>query len=202
MSKKSKKELIVEKAKDSFSRYGYELTTVEAIARECNITKPAVYYHFKDKAALYKAVVCPEFTALAEKIEEHTKKGIPTQRLENYIQTFGAFLVQNPTFSAIFAREIANGSATLPDDCTEQLSRTIRQLISILHTGEKEKVFQVESPFLIQMMIVTPLISCQTTKPLREKIAKFAHNEIIPLEPHFENIVDSLSQKIIKGLLC
>jgi len=101
----SKKELIIEHARTSFSKHGYELTTLEAVAKECSITKPAIYYHFKDKSALYKAVVCPEFTAIAENIESNTQAGIPLERLKSYIETFGEFLISHPDFSAILKRE-------------------------------------------------------------------------------------------------
>ena len=202
MAKVSKKELIIEHSRESFSKLGYELTSLESVAKECGITKPAIYYHFKDKAALYKAVVCPEFTALAQQIEDLTQTGSAIQRLQSYIHTFGHFLVSNPNFSAIFAREIANGAANLPDACIEQLSRTIKQLANILDTGVTEGVFEKEPPFLVQMMIVTPLISCRTTKPLRQRVASFTQNRETPLEPQFDNIIESLSKKIIKGLQC
>lgn len=198
----SKKDLIVASAREHFSKYGYELSTLENIAKECGITKPAIYYHFKDKAALYKAVVCPEFTSLAEKIEQYAQEGTPIERLERYITTFGEFLISNPTFSAIFARELANGSINMPDDCIEKLSRTIKQLVLILQKGEQEGVLQPTTPFLVQMMIVTPLISYQTTKPLRAKITQFAQDEHMSLEPNFSNIIETLSEKIIKGLQC
>ena len=201
MSKKSKKDLIIEHARASFSKHGYELTTLEAIAKECSITKPAIYYHFKDKASLYKAVICPEFTAIAQEIGDNTQKGTAKERLESYIKTFGEFLISHPDFNAIFAREIANGAITIPDDCIEQLSQTIEQLISILDAGEKEGVFQKETPFLIQMMIVTTLTSYNTTQPLRERISKAIESKS-KQEPNFQNIIKSLSEKIIKGLIC
>ncbi len=202
MAKVSKKELIIEHSRKSFSQLGYELTSLESVAKECGITKSAIYYHFKDKAALYKAVVCPEFTSLAQRIEAFPQTGSAVERLKAYIHTFGEFLISNPNFSAIFAREIANGSANLPDECIEQLSRTIKQLANILDTGVTEGVFEHDSPFLIQMMIVTPLISCRTTEPLRERVSKFTQNTKTPLVPKFENIIESLSKKIIKGLQC
>ena len=201
MTKVSKKELIIEYSRKSFSKLGYELTSLESIAKECDITKPAIYYHFKDKLALYKAVICPEFTIIAQYIEENTQAGTAVQRLENYIKTFGEFLISHPDFNAIFAREIANGAITIPDECIEQLSRTIIQLISILEAGESEGVFQKETPFLIQMMIVTTLTSYNTAKPLRGRISQALENRS-KQEPNFHNIIDSLSQKIIKGLLC
>ncbi len=201
MSKVSKKELIIEHARSSFSQYGYELTTLESVAKACSITKPAIYYHFKDKATLYRAVICPEFTAIAKLIEDNTHAGLAVQRLESYIKTFGEFLISHPDFNAIFAREIANGAITIPDECIEQLSRTIKQLISILDAGEKEEVFQKETPFLIQMMIVATLTSYNTASPLRKRIAQAIENKS-KQEPDFQNIIESLSQKIVKGLLC
>ena len=202
MSKVSKKELIIQHSRKSFSQNGYELTTLESVAKKCGITKPAIYYHYKDKATLYKAVVCPEFRAVAQKIEENTKEGFPVERLQSYIKTFGEFLISNPDFSAIFAREIANGSSAMPDECIEQLSRTIKQLILILKDGEDSDIFTKEPPFLIQMMIVTTLSSYNTSQPLRQRISKVIQYDTTLVEPNFNNIIDSLSKKIIKGLLC
>ncbi|SFV75304.1 Transcriptional regulator, TetR family [hydrothermal vent metagenome] len=199
--KLSKKELIIKHARASFSKYGYELTTLDAIAKECLITKPAIYYHFKDKATLYKAVVCPEFTAIATKIEQNTQQGTPLERIQSYVETFGEFLINHPDFSAIFAREIANGAVTIPNDCIKQLSRTLKQLINILDDGEKEGIFQKEEPFLIQMMIVTTLTSYNTSKPLRERIAHVIDTQNAQ-EPNFQNIIKSLYEKIKKGLIC
>ncbi|MCK9473756.1 TetR/AcrR family transcriptional regulator [Sulfurimonas sp.] len=202
MAKKSKKELILITAIENFSKFGYENTNLDVIAKECNITKPAIYYHFKDKAALYEAVVYSEFLKLVQTIEKNTLKGDAKERLHNYIETFGSFLISNPTFSSIFAREIASGAATLPDKCTTIISRTLSRLILILEQGAEEKVFEKENPFIIQMMIVSTLTSYNTTKPLRERIFSVLEDKSKLPEVEFENIVESLSKKIIKGLLC
>ncbi len=202
MAKPSKKELILTKAKEHFAHYGYEQTSLESVATVCEITKPAIYYHFKDKLDLYKAVICPEFSAIAEHIEEQTTQGDATQRIESYIRTFGSFLVTNPEFSAIFAREMASGGASMPDACIKQLSRTLVQLISILKAGEREGTFEKTHPFLIQMMIVTTLTSYNTTNPIREKIAQIIDESDAKPEPHFHTIIEDLSHKIIKGLRC
>ena len=202
MSKVSKKDFILVAAIEHFSKFGYELTTLENIAKECNITKPAIYYHFKDKSALYEAVVCSQFLELALLIEKKTKDGDAECRLGSYIHTFGNFLISNPTFSSIFAREIANGAKTLPAKCSKFLSRTLTVLMQILEDGEKEGVFERENPFMIQMMIVTPLTSYNTTKPLREKILSVLDDRTKLPEINFENVIDNLSKKIIKGLRC
>jgi len=47
----SRREL-VSIAIDCFSRYGYQGTSIDRIARAAGVTKGALYYHFKDKEAL------------------------------------------------------------------------------------------------------------------------------------------------------
>ena len=201
MAKVSKKDIIVQKALKYFSLYGYENTNLELIAKDCDITKPAIYYHFKDKAALYKESICVLFLEIATQIEKNCADGSAEEKLQNYIKTFGDFLISNPDFNAIFAREIANGAKTLPLECTKSLSRTLFKLKEILEDGFKEKVFEIENPFMIQMMIVSTLTSYNTSKPLRENVAEVIGTTHAP-EPNFKNVVESLSKTIIKGLRC
>jgi AcrR family transcriptional regulator len=102
----SKKETILEVAGDAFARLGYDRTTLEEIARECGITKPAIYYHFRDKASLYEAILCRRFDDLHARIREETDPAEPREALIAYIRIFGGFLMENPVFSSIFAREL------------------------------------------------------------------------------------------------
>jgi len=201
MAKVSKKTIIIQKALKYFSEYGYESTNLELIAKDCDITKPAIYYHFKDKAALYKESICSLFLEIATQIEKNCADGDAVEKLQNYIKTFGDFLISHPDFNAIFAREIANGAKTLPLECTKSLSRTLFKLKEILEDGFKEKVFEIENPFMIQMMIVSTLTSYNTSKPLRENVAEVIGTTHAP-EPNFKNVVESLSKTIIKGLRC
>lgn len=43
-------------ALDCFMEYGYNLTSLNMVALRANYTRGAVYWHFKDKAALFRAV--------------------------------------------------------------------------------------------------------------------------------------------------
>ena len=202
MSNVSKKDTIIAVAMKYFSLYGYESTSLESIAQECTITKPAIYYHFKDKASLYQAVICPKFQTLAEKILANTTEGFAQEKLHNYIKSFGDFLITHPTFNAVFAREMANGANTLPSTCSHALSLTLTRLMEILQEGERQGVFEKENPFMIQLMIVATLTSYNTTKPLRKMVVSLLQETHELPNPSFENVIDSLSRKIIKGLQC
>jgi len=193
---------IMEVAAEHFSQYGYDATHLEAIARECGISKPAIYYHFKDKAALYEAVLLKRFAALAHIIDSATNHKDPIENLKIYINTFGNYLVETPCFSAIFAREIANGAKSMPESCVVELSRTLQCLASILEKGKKEGIFHCENPFMIQMMIVTTLTSYITTEELRERVSTALSGSDKTIDPKIEDVIDNLSTKIIKALTC
>ena len=67
--RESKKEKILDVAAKHFSLYGFGAASLEEIAAEVGVTKPAIYYHFKDKAALYEAVLLQRLGRLADALE-------------------------------------------------------------------------------------------------------------------------------------
>ncbi|HYC53930.1 MAG TPA: TetR/AcrR family transcriptional regulator [Candidatus Binatia bacterium] len=48
---------LTETAIDCFSRYGYQGTSIDRIAKDAGVTKGAIYYHFRDKDDLLAAAV-------------------------------------------------------------------------------------------------------------------------------------------------
>ncbi len=203
MNKKlSKKDMITDIAGEYFSKYGYEATSLEAIAKACDISKPAIYYHFKDKAALYEAVLLKRFSELSRIIEQNTILENPEENLTVYIQTFGNYLIEAPCFSAIFAREIANDAKSMPESCVIELSKTLKRLASILESGKKKGIFECENPFMIQMMVVNTLTSSITTKTLRKRVFNVLGESNKAIDPNIEDVIENLSKKIIKALTC
>lgn len=66
---------ILAAAEDHFMRLGFELTSMDAVAKAANVSKLTIYSHFADKDALFKAVIkrkCEtytmqhDFTAMAD----------------------------------------------------------------------------------------------------------------------------------------
>jgi len=197
MSKTSKKELILKTAKKHFAKYGYELTNLDKIAKDCNITKPAIYYYFKDKANLYEAVLISEFELLAKEIVKSLEENTPQKQLKSYIEIFGNFLVKNEDFSALFARELANEGANISDKALEILTTTILTLSKILESNDYS--FKDVNPFMIQLMIVSTLTNFNTTKDFRKRVSKIINKHQQKVD--FADIVSKLSDTILKGLL-
>jgi len=53
----ARKQQIIDKATESFSRFGYESTTIAGLAKSCDITEPALYRYFSSKEELFSEVL-------------------------------------------------------------------------------------------------------------------------------------------------
>ncbi len=199
MTKISKKELILNISAKHFAKYGYDGTVLDNIAKECNLTKPAIYYHFKNKNILYKEIICTFFTKLQKQIYSKTENKKPIDALESYVKIFGEFFLKEPEFSSIFAKELSFESPTVKD-CAFKLESILKRLYKILDDGYRDGVFEKQNPFLIQLMIVSTLTNYHTTKSLREYISQKSPNLL--LESRLEDITEALTKNILKAVKC
>ena len=65
---KNTKGNILDVARNLFAEYTYLCVSMDDIANKLNITKPALYYHFKGKKELYKEILGRVFKELETEI--------------------------------------------------------------------------------------------------------------------------------------
>jgi len=90
----------------------------------------------------------------------------------------------------------------MPESCVVELSKTLQRLAFVLEKGRRENIFECENPFMIQMMIVTTLTSYITTRELRKRVSVVLTESNETIDPNIEDVMENLSKKIIKALLC
>ncbi len=64
------RDIIVQKARTLFVEKGYQAVSMRGLAKELACSHGAIYYHFKNKAELFYAIVDEGFAALNQRIEE------------------------------------------------------------------------------------------------------------------------------------
>lgn len=64
----SKKLAIKNQAKKLFMHFGYSKTSMDDIAAACSVSKPAVYYYYENKQALFHEIVLEETRSLLDSI--------------------------------------------------------------------------------------------------------------------------------------
>jgi AcrR family transcriptional regulator len=81
-------ELVLQKAKKLFQRYGLKKTTMEEIAKAAGKGKSTLYYYFKSKDEIFEAVVKQETEQLHKELKELTNQANDVQtRLKLYCIT-------------------------------------------------------------------------------------------------------------------
>ena len=73
---KSKKEQVIEAARELFSHYGYRKVSMDEIAKKSGVTKRTIYTYFKDKNDLIKYFLYDELRKMKELSNAIDKKDI------------------------------------------------------------------------------------------------------------------------------
>ena len=192
----NKKEEILKIASREFAKYGYNGVSMDTIAKKAEISKAAIYYHFKSKSALFEEVIMPKIEKLINEIYSFENED-PKKELKHYINSYAKIFRKYPCFASILAHEFVDGGRDLSDEIIKNLSKIFKKLITILKRGQEKNIFEINNPFSVQLMIVSSLIMHQTTKPLRKRISKYIE---IELNPAIEDIANAIYQKILKAI--
>ena len=91
---------ILETAQRLFGEIGYEATSIQMIADEMNLTKAAVYYHFRAKADIQHALMLPGKQRIMALLDEAEAIRGRRARIEHIAAGFADYLVQNRHYAA------------------------------------------------------------------------------------------------------
>ena len=76
------RDAVFDSAATLFAKSGFDGVSVEDIARDAGVNKAMIYYHFADKLALYRAIVCEMLDAAGARVSS-----IVTQPLSSKVAT-------------------------------------------------------------------------------------------------------------------
>src|SRR5215475_2047652 len=87
---------ILRAALKSFADYGYAATSVQHIVDAAKVSKPALYYYFKDKADLFQALVDEAHDERYRYMQEAAERGgTIAQKLEEIVAATFEFSLRN-----------------------------------------------------------------------------------------------------------
>jgi AcrR family transcriptional regulator len=123
-----------------FANSGYAATSVQDIVDDAKLSKPALYYHFKDKAGLFQALVHEahdeRYRLLRAAAESHT--GIGAQ-LEAALAALFAYFRENRDLMRISFASMFAAPGEMPEDvdCTEKCERNFEFVHSLIKQAQK-----------------------------------------------------------------
>jgi AcrR family transcriptional regulator len=153
-----------------FAARGFDGAKVDRIAARARLNKAMLYYHFHDKAALYRAVLAGVFDALAAEVEAARQGATtPAAQLQAFIRTVATLAVRQPQFPAIWLRELAEGGRHLDASTVGRMKDIVGTLAALLAWGVERGEFRPANPFVTQLSIVGPLVMFAASAPLRAR---------------------------------
>jgi len=160
---------ILEIAKQEFSKKGYASTTLEDIAQQVGITKPAIYYYFRNKKDLYNQLFLTYFGGFQQELTGNWEVDL-TKYISIVVEWF-----KDRELARLFSMELSSGMLNLEDGVLGQIAKIMDRLVYILDG-------QGVNPFYIQTLIVSSVVTYYNTLEIRSKIAQLNTT----LDPNFD----------------
>ena len=131
---------LLQAALTRFAEHGYAATSVQQIVDAAQVSKPALYYYFDDKAGLFQALVNHAHDERYRLMREAADRfpGVP-EKLEAIIASIFAFSVENqPLMRLAFATAFApSGEAPGQAKFREKGRRNYEFIRSVMEQGRK-----------------------------------------------------------------
>ena len=138
--------MILAAAEEEFSQHGFTATRTEAIAAKTKVAKSMIYYYFKDKKGLYRAVLARAHADLLETVQKLELEQLsPEVALENFLRALLDCVSRNPRLPRIMFYEAVQNQGKFYKESSSINIDTV--LIAILERGATARVFRSLDPF-------------------------------------------------------
>jgi TetR/AcrR family transcriptional regulator len=167
------KERIIAAAASEFAARGYAGANLDRIARAARLNKAMIYYHFRNKAALYRDILNDMFGAVRDRVAAVAASAAPPpEKIRAYVAAIAAEAEARPHFPPIWLRELAEGGEHI-DAATVRYARDVlASLGAILDEGNRRGCFQPIPPLVLHGGIIAPLMFFFATTRARRKLAR------------------------------
>ncbi len=152
------REGLVQAARLVFARYGYKKTVLDDISREARKGKSTIYYYFKSKDEIFKAVIDAESEIRAKAIDEQIRMiDDPQQKLKTYVYVRMLTLKMVVNYYEAIKNDLLDNLYFVNNFRNDHFETEINQVRNMLLEGIEKGAFTIQNPELTAKTIVTAL---------------------------------------------
>ncbi len=156
-----------------FAARGFAGANVDRIARAARVNKAMIYYHFTNKAELYREILRDMFEAVAVRVDDASRADSRAEeKIRAFVEAIAIEAEARPHFPPIWFREIAENGAHLDPPTVAHMRRVIGALGRIIREGVEEGRFQRLNPLLVHAGVVGPLLLYFASRQLRGRLER------------------------------
>ena len=163
---------ILKAALSVFARRGFEGASTREVAEAAGVNNAMIYYHFKDKNELYRAVLADSFTAF-ERIWEHKvfRSGATVRtKIQKYIEEFIRFQHANEELRRIMSMEFAACSENYKWLADNYFPHSYERLAKLLKDGMRSGELRKIDPSMAIPALVGMIIHSFIMRPIAEYV--------------------------------
>jgi len=166
---------ILNAAVAEFAEHGIAGARTDAIAREARVNKALLYYYFKDKDALYEAVLDHVFSGLRARVMPVLESDLaPRQKMLEYLGTYFDYIATNPRFPRVvqseWTRSGAKGSAAMQRVARQYFRPIFEKLVEVLREGTAAGEFRALNPLDFLPSVVGIIIFYFSAAPVMKAL--------------------------------
>lgn len=168
---------ILKAAVAEFSEYGIAGARTDAIARAAQVNKALLYYYFKDKDALYEAVLDHVFSGLRERVMPVLESALPPrQKMLEYLGTYFDYIAANPQFPRVvqgeWMRTGGKGSAPMQRVARKYFRPIFEKVAGVLRAGIAAGEFRAVNPMDFLPSVAAVIVFYFSAAPLMKSLMK------------------------------
>ncbi len=171
---------ILDAAALEFAARGFGGARVDRIARRAHVNKAMLYYHFKSKQGLYRALLRRVFSLAAARMAAIAAgAGAPADKLDRVIAGFGELIREHQYLPAIMLREVAEAGVHLDRETLATLAAVPRAVTGVIEEGIAAGAFRRVHPVFAYFTMLAPIVMFLGAAPIRHEVE---HLRLIKLD--------------------
>lgn len=167
---------ILKAAVAEFAEHGIAGARTDRIARDAHVNKALLYYYFKDKDALYEAVLDHVFGGLRDRVMPVLERaGSPREKMLNYVGTYFDYIAANPQFPRVVQAEwMRSGakSAAMQRVAKEYFRPIFKKAAEILKAGIERGEFRAVNPMDFLPSVAAIIVFYFSAAPVIKALSK------------------------------
>jgi len=130
-------------ARREFARQGFDATSIRQIAAEARITKPVLYYYFKNKRDLFLSLLEEAVAPLCDEVERIAAgDGTPRDRMTRIIAAVLRFAEKRPDEFRLLHRAVERREREVQVLAQKYFRRNFRAISGVLQEGVERGDFR------------------------------------------------------------
>ncbi len=168
---------ILKAAVAEFAEHGIAGARTDAIADAAHVNKALLYYYFKDKDALYEAVLDHVFGGMRARVMPALESNLPPrQKMLEHLGAYFDYIAANPRFPRVvqgeWMRSGAKGSARMQRVAKKYFRPIVERLAEVLREGIEAGEFRPVNALDFVPSVVGVVVFYFSAAPLMKTLMK------------------------------